>query len=108
MILRLCGFAVGLLPLLASAGECPTNALQEGRVKWAAAEIASYRFTLWDHPGAWTNPGPPVRVTVSKGQVISTRYLHCAFRPGADLEFDITERETADVAGRDTIPSCST
>src|SRR5688572_14910862 len=103
MIFRLCRLALGLLPLLASAGECLPSVLKEGRAKWAAAEIGSYRFTLWEYRGGSAPPVSPIRVTISKGTVISTRYLHYAFRRGTDLEFDITERETADVVGRDTI-----
>jgi hypothetical protein len=104
MIVRLLGLAVSLVPLLANAGECVTSALEEGRAKWSAAEIRSYRFTLWEYRGGWSPRQSPVRVTVSKGAVVSTRYLHYAFRPGAELEFDITELDTADVLGRDTVP----
>lgn len=103
MVLRLCMFGASLLPLLASADECSTSALDAGRTKWAAADITSYRFTLWEAPGAWSQPKPPVRVTVSKGKAVSARSLHYAFRPGADLEFIITELEAADVTGHDTI-----
>ncbi len=104
MIVRLCIVVVSLSPLLASAGECSKSALQTELHRWAAAEIESYRFTFWEYRGGWSGPQSPVRVTVSEGKLISTRYLHYAFRPGLDLEFDITEREIADIAGRDTIP----
>jgi hypothetical protein len=107
MILRLFVLVVSLSPSLVSAGDCLTSALEAGRAKWAAAAISSYQFALWEHQGAWSHDGP-VRVTVSKGTLASARYLHYAFRPGAELQFDITERESADVAGRDTIPRCLT
>jgi hypothetical protein len=102
MILRPCVLVASLLPLLASAGECSTSALEYQRAKWAAAAIKSYRFTLWEDGGGWSEP--PVRVTVSEGKVLAARYLHYASRPGAELAFDISERETADIDGRDTIP----
>jgi len=105
MIIRLCVIGVSLLPLLAAAGECLKSSLDEGRAKWAAANIESYRITLWESQDAPSIRQSPVRVTVSDGKVVSSRYLHYAFRPNTELEFIITELDEADVAGRDTIPS---
>jgi hypothetical protein len=42
-------------------------------------------------------------VTVQNGEVTSARYLRYAFRPGVDLEFDISEAEDAEESSRRTI-----
>ncbi|WP_153067379.1 DUF6174 domain-containing protein [Steroidobacter cummioxidans] len=109
MTFRLCVFALTALPLLASAGECSQDALNEGRAKWAAAKVKSYRFILWEWAdAASTFDRSPVRVTVSDGKVISSRFLHYASQRSTELEFDITELEAADIAERDTIPNLFT
>lgn len=106
MIFRLCVFALTVLPLLASAGECSKDALTEGQAKWAAAKVKSYRFILWEWADAASMfERSPVRVTVLDGKVVSSRFVHYASRRSTELEFDITEFEAADIAERDTIPN---
>lgn len=103
MLVRLCGFALCLLPLLAAAGECQMKDLKQARARWAAASIASYRYTFWRDPGAWSNAVSPVRVTVAKGKVVAAHTLRYHSRPGPEPDYDVSETGMEDIAGFDTI-----
>jgi hypothetical protein len=102
MIRRAFLVGVALLPTIAQSDEALQDQLKSNRAKWDGLAIPSYRFTFWERLG-WFAPSP-VGVVVRDGKVVSSRYLHYAFRPGKDLEFDITEIEDADIASRDTMP----
>jgi hypothetical protein len=91
-----------LSPLIVCADQPLPDQLSANRAKWDALSISSYRFTFWEHHG-WFAPSP-VGIVVRDGMVVSSRYLRYAFRPGRDLEFDITEVEDADVSSRDSMP----
>ncbi|HEX4969441.1 MAG TPA: DUF6174 domain-containing protein [Steroidobacteraceae bacterium] len=101
--------AATLLPLLAGADDCSTKDLQAARARWAAAKIDSYAFTMWAGSPAW-NPSPqPIRMTISKGELVSAVSLRYYSRPGPDLAFDIVEGNSVDTKGRDyTIPGLLT
>ena len=93
----------GLAVLGAAHAQEPAQAdLSANRAMWEAMRISDYRYTLWQWYGNGFHPSP-IGVTVRGGVVTSARYLRYAFRPGADLEFDVSEAEDADASSRRTI-----
>jgi hypothetical protein len=96
-------FTLAALALFGVAhAESQSQALAANRAKWEEMKIADYHYTLWQWYGNGIHPSP-IRVTVRNGDVVSARYVRYAFRPGVDLQFDISETEDADASSRRTI-----
>ena len=90
--------AIALLPALLYAQDTQQEQLSANRAKWDALRIASYSFTLWLE-GQW-NPGPPIRLLVKDGKLVSAHVLQYSFvRKGAEAELEVREGAEADAQG---------